>query len=341
MAPMSGLCRSCGLRRAPPAGITDARVVSAQPNEARPASIDTARPFTRRQALGAGITLSELRGRAYQRLHTGIFISATVAVTPVIRAAAALLPYDDSAFASHATAARVWGLPVPALPDEHVTVVEKTHRRRRSDIVCHYAPNGWIRTVDGVRVSAAEQTFVELATLLPLVELVVVGDHLVRHRMISLTGLRRFCDRAATPGAARARLAAGYVRERVDSPMESRVRMLIVLAGLPEPQVNITVGDDEGIERRKYDLSWPEVKLIVEYDGRHHIERVEQWESDRKRREAIEDDGWRIIVLVANDIYATPAATIDKLHRLLAERRHPGVPTRLSLNWHRHFPGRE
>lgn len=137
--------------------------------------------------------------------------------------------------------------------------------------------------------------------------------------MISLAGLRGFCDRAATPGAARARVAVTYVRERVDSPMESRVRMLIVLAGLPEA----------------------EVKLIVEYDGRHHIERVEQWESDLKRREAIEDDGWRIIVLVANDIYATPAATIDKLHRLLASRGHPGMPARLSLAWQRHFPGRE
>jgi hypothetical protein len=79
------------------------------------------------------------------------------------------------------------------------------------------------------------------------------------------------------------------VRERVDSPMESRLRMLIVLAGLPEPRVNVTYGEEDGLVLRRYDLSWPEVRVIVEYDGRHHVERVEQWESDLERREAIDD----------------------------------------------------
>jgi hypothetical protein len=225
--------------------------MTARPTETR---LDVSRPFTRQEALRAGISLRELRGPAYQRLHTGIFVAAAAEVTPLVRAAAALLPFGDKAFASHATAARVWELPIPTVPEDHVTVVVKSERRRRAGIVCHYAANGWIRTVEGVRVSAAEQTFVELATLLPLVELVVVGDHMVRHGRISVAALRKFCAAAVSPGAAKARLAAALVRERVDSPMESRLRLLIVFAGLPEPRVNITVGDDLGLVRRKYDL---------------------------------------------------------------------------------------
>jgi len=92
--------------------------------------------------------------------------------------------------------------------------------------------------VRGVRVSAPAQMFVELAQLLPLVDLVVVGDALVRLRRVTAGGLRAFC--AASPSQA-ARRAATHVRAEVDSPMETRLRMLIVLAGLPEPHINYRV----------------------------------------------------------------------------------------------------
>lgn len=54
-----------------------------------------------------------------------------------------------------------------------------------------------------------------------------------------------------------ARRAADYVRERVDSPMESRLRVLLVLAGIPAPEVNLCVRDADGEPLRRYDLSWP------------------------------------------------------------------------------------
>ena len=89
------------------------------------------------------------------------------------------------------------------------------------------------------------------------------------------------------------RRAAAYVRAEVDSPMETRLRMLLVLAGLPEPSINVKIRAVDGEVLRRYDLSFPTVRVIVEYDGRQHIERVEAWESDLERREAIDGDGWR------------------------------------------------
>jgi hypothetical protein len=59
--------------------------------------------------------------------------------------------------------------------------------------------------------------------------------------------------------------------------MESRLRMLLVLAGLPEPTVNHIVRDDRGNWVRRFDLAYPDLRIAIEYDGRHHIERQEQW----------------------------------------------------------------
>lgn len=301
---------------------------------------ESAEPFTRQDALARGLTDRQLRGPAYRQLHTGVYIPAWVEVTPEVAARAALLPFGGRAFASHTTAARLWRLPIPTSPDEHVTVTLESHRRRRSGITCHVGAGGSVKLVRGVPVSAVERTFVELCSLLPLVEAVVVGDHLVRHGLISREGLVRFCASSRLAGAAKARVAVGLVRERVDSPMETRVRMLLVLAGLPEPRVNETVADEGLVDRRKYDLCWPEAKLIVEYDGRHHIERVKQWRSDLRRREGIDDDGWRIIVLIAEDVYKTPGETLARIHRVLLARHCPGTPRLLNDRWRRHFPGR-
>lgn len=313
--------------------------MSAEPTTA-PALVTT-RPFSRAAATAAGLTLRELRTVAYRTVFTGVYLSAGVPVTPALRAEAALVPFAGDAFASHASAARILGIPIPTLPDEHVSVLRQRDRRHRPGIVCHLARNPTVITRDGVRVSGYEQVFVELASLVNLVDLVVVGDHLVRKGRVTLEGLRRYCAASTLPHAALARRAAGFVRERVDSPMESRLRMLIVLAGLPEPEVNRTIRDVDGAPLRRYDLSWPAAKFLVDYDGRVHIEREQEWERDLERREAIDDDEWRILVVIAKGVYSTPELTLQKIHRILLRRGQPGTPRTLSDEWRPYFPRRE
>lgn len=300
--------------------------------------LDTSRPFCRRQALAAGITLSRLHSSRFVRIFNGVYVDAGIVITPAVRAEAALVPFGGRAYASHSSAARLLGLPIPTMPDEHVTVSDPRDRRPRPGIVCHVQPRAAVAMADGVRVSTPEQAFVELATLLPLVDLVVVGDHAVRRGLTTLEKLRRFCDLSPLPGVARARAAVAFVRERVDSPMETRLRMLLVLAGLPEPVVNMRVEDGAGL--RRYDLCWPQCRLIVEYDGRQHAESIEQWTSDLGRREAIDDVGWRILVVTARDIYVHPERTVENIARVLRERGQRGVPSRLAEDWRPHFPGR-
>ncbi|HET8560078.1 MAG TPA: hypothetical protein VFL69_06130 [Marmoricola sp.] len=308
-----------------------------RPTDAR--DLDTSLPFTRAEAAAAGLDLRALRGSRFRMVLRGVYVDAAVPDSTDLAVRAALKLHPPSAFASHHTAAEVLGLPVPDSPDLHVSVLRREDRSQRQGIDCHLAPQeSHIVRRRGIRVAAPLELFVQLAGSLGLVDLVVLGDAMVRKRLVGADDLVEHCRSSGVRHARAARRAAAYVRAEVDSPMESRLRMLIVLAGLPEPEVNHQIRDADGHVLRRFDLSYPGLRLIVEYDGRPHVEVVDNWESDLERREQFDEWGWRIIVVTSRGIYREPARTVDRVHRAL--RRAGARPPRPGTGWRRHFPGR-
>ncbi|RYC04157.1 hypothetical protein [Nocardioides zhouii] len=299
---------------------------------------DPATPFRRSTGIAAGVSPKELRGPSYRMVLPGTYVRAATVITPLLRVRAALLPYGSVAWASHASAARVYDLPIPTIADEHVSVARAGLRRRHRGITVHVGRGG-TRVVRGVRVSEPRMLFVELAGLLSLVDLVVVGDAMVRRRLTTPEALVEFCSVVSHRAAAAARRAATYVRSDVDSPMETRLRLLIVLSDLPEPRINLAIRDDAGDVIRKYDLSYPLVKVAVEYSGKVHVLTREAWEEDLERRDASDDEGWRLVPVISSGIYAKPEQTLRRVHRVLLDRGQPGVPLRLGDAWRAHFPG--
>ena len=299
---------------------------------------DPTTPFRRSTGIAAGVSPKELRGPGYRLVLPGTYVRSATVVTPLLRVRAALLPYGTAAWASHASAARVYDLPIPTIPDEHVSVARAGLRRRHRGVTVHVGRGG-TRVVRGVRVSEPRMLFVELAGLLSLVDLVVVGDAMVRRRLTTPGALVEFCSAVSHRAAAAARRAAANVRSDVDSPMETRLRLLIVLSDLPEPRINVAIRDDAGDVIRKYDLSYPLVKVAVEYNGKVHVLTREAWEEDLERRDASDDEGWRLVPVISSGIYAKPEQTLRRVHRVLLARGQPGVPLRLGDAWRAHFPG--
>ncbi len=299
---------------------------------------DDAVPFTRAQALDHGLTDRRLARECRRVLH-GVYVAREVTVTPVVRARAALLTHTPTAVASHGTVARLFGVPHPREDVEHVTVPTGDDRRRRRGVLCHVAAVDAedLRLFKGVRITSPERLFVDLAGTLALVDVVVVGDWLVRHRFLTLRGLLSYCQSSSSAHARTARLAASYVRARVDSPMETRLRMLLVLAGLPEPLVNLEIRVRGGRALLRLDLSWPSIRLAVEYDGQHHRDDTRQWESDVDRREDLHDADWRHITVTRRGIYLTPEQTIWRVWSALRERGWPRLRPPKEA-WRRHFP---
>ena len=295
-------------------------------------------PFRRSDALQAGLTDDDLISTRFRRLLHGIYISADVPVTPAITVLAAMRTVTGTSFATHHTAATLLGAAVPLTAWTHLGTVAGAMTVRRQIRLRRYAALPPLVVGSAVPCTDPAQTFLDLAAHLELVDLVVLGDSLVARGLITVPGLVKAAARYQGPAARLARLAAGYVRARVESPMETRVRMLFVLAGFPEPSVNVEVLDQAGHVRYRIDLAWPDVRVAVEYDGRHHITREPQWTADLRRREELEADGWRFLVLTATDIYREPEATLDRAARVLAER---GIRVgRRRTDWAAHFPSR-
>jgi hypothetical protein len=69
-----------------------------------------------------------------------------------------------------------------------------------------------------------------------------------------------------------------------------------VLAGLPEPRVNLIIRGRDGSWRSRYDLAYEQFRPIIEYDGRQHAEDAQQWLTDIFRREELDQIRWRLVI---------------------------------------------
>jgi len=303
--------------------------------------LDPLEPFSRADARRAGIPIKHLKLPRFRKLLYDVYIGADVLVTPAVRAAAALGVGPRGSYASHHTAAEIWGGIVPAQPLTHVSSPRRRTRSERQGVGSHQSARGsHIVIFAGLRVSSPEQTFIDMANGLTLVDLVVLGDSLVKAGRTTPGKLVEAALAWKGRGCRTSRKGARLVRAGVDSPMETRLRLLIVFAGLPEPVVNYTEYGPTGRWTRRFDLSYPELKLLIEYDGRHHAEDDGQWERDIVRREGLDADGWRLIVVQSKGIYVEPGKTLQRIIGAMRSNGARGLPRTLDRTWERHFPVR-
>lgn len=301
-------------------------------------------PFTPKLGREHGIDRATLLGPGYQRLMHGLYVSSQVRITFDLRARALLGLMGDDAHLSHFTAARWWGLWIPREPGLHICR-PRGRRHSRPGVVTHSCGKhgakrspGQVITRKGVAVSAPIETFFELATELSLVDLVILGDSLARRHRVRPEDLVARTIEYSGPGARAARLAAGLVRAGVDSLMETRLRLLIVFGGLPEPRINLKLRDEDGHVVRRIELAYEDYGLAVEYDGEQHRETSDAWNDDIIRRDELASSGFRSVVVTKRGIFREPQVTLDRLERALRDAGWDGR-RRPQPDWRSHFPG--
>ncbi len=264
------------------------------------------------------LTRGQLRRRSYRRLVQGVYADPGLPFDHRLRCqGVALLLPAGAAIGGHSAAAW-YGAPFAAAGDP-VTVVcpeEVRWRGPRGTGVHHSVlPSSDIVVHDDVPVTTARRTAWDLMALEALPTAVAGLDAMVRTGHVAAGDLVVMAERGAGRwGVSRVRRAVPLVDARAESPAESRLRVLLVLAGLePVPQFEVRSG---GRFVARVDLAFPEARLAVEYEGAHHF--VDgQIARDDERLERLAAAGWRVLRVSAADL-RDPETLLARIRDALA-----------------------
>jgi hypothetical protein len=270
-------------------------------------------PFSVAQGRAAGLGPERMRGPDLVRPHHGVRAAADEdRVGTVGDRARRLMPVMlDGWYFSHVTALALWRLPVPG---GVVRGPEPLHVSsssvRRPGVVGHRAAPVPLRLVDGLPVAEPISAWVRSGQLMGVDDLVRVGDALAgswsplpearRRRLDDLD--RAILEVGRVRGITSVREARTLIRPGVESPKETELRLLLIRAGLPEPEINVRTYDDRGRYLGKPDLRYAWCKVAIEYEGDEHRRDVRRFRSDILRRERFADAGWRTVRCTDDDL---------------------------------------
>jgi hypothetical protein len=162
----------------------------------------------------------------------------------------------------------------------------------------------------------------ELATILSIDDLVIAGDGLVRRKRPHTTPeqLRQLASEEGGRGVRLVRMALREIRQGPDSPMETRLRLLICRAGLPEPVIGHAIHDRNGDFVGTPDLSYVDQRIAIEYEGAVHRDDARVFAGDILRRELMQEAGWYVIRVIAEHVFKSPGWLVGRIARILAQR---------------------
>ncbi len=269
-------------------------------------------PLRRRDSLiAAGFTDHELaravRTGELTKIRRGSYLQAPepdeATDQHLFRVRSAFPDLSTGTVVSHASAAVLHGLPIWSLSLERVQVTKRRAYggRRRAHLHVRVATlrDDEVECIDGVLVTSAARTVVDVARSVPFEAGVTVGDAALALGLTTAEELARALrDSTHRPGSARARRVIAFADGRSESVGESRSRVAIARAGLPAPHLQWEVWDAEGELTGRTDFCWPEHGLVGEFDGQvkyGRLLRPGESAGDAVYREKLREDAIRAL----------------------------------------------
>ena len=234
-------------------------------------------------------------------MRPGVFAIVGSAPTWEQAVLAAVLAAGPTAHASHATAGRLWELPVEVSDAIEITTVLERQprlpgvRTHRSGLLCEAD----CRVVSGIPTLSVARLVVDMSSRLEMRDLVRLLDEGLRRGLVSIAGLKNCADRLPLAPGRSPKKIERLLHRRVpgydpgDSELETLAYDALVDGGLPAPvrQYRVRIGG----RTCRIDLAYPDEHIAIELDGYdcHRVRRA--FDDDRRRQNALVAAGWTIL----------------------------------------------
>jgi hypothetical protein len=125
---------------------------------------------------------------------------------------------------------------------------------------------------------------------------------------------------AGRRGIVKVRALLACADPRAESPMESEARLVMIDGGLPTPVLQHQIVDSRG-KLRRLDFAWPDEMVAAEYDSDAWHSGPEALRRDREKLAAVQDLGWTVVPIIADDVRRRPQLLINRIDAHLRSAR--------------------
>jgi very-short-patch-repair endonuclease len=283
-------------------------------------------PFRTDEANAAGLSHTRLRGNDLQRPFRGVRVASTKPLTLHERCHALHTRLAPDARYYGVTAAALLGVPLPHRLESSLALHVAVPSPRRSPTGRNVRGHSVVATEADVllwkslRVSNPARLWCELGETLTLPDLVAAGDYLIHWRepWVTVPELSRALGNyPGRRGLRTLHAALPLLNDRAESAQESRLRVLLVLGGIRDIEVNLPITTTGGY-RYRADIALVSSKTIVEYQSEFHNSPA-AFRADMTRLSRLEADGWTVMFVNAGDM-GDPAELAARVTRVGARR---------------------
>jgi len=253
--------------------------------------------------IAAGITPEQVktlvRRGEWRSTQHGVLVPED-GTTPYLRdVAARLMGIERRAVISHASAAVLHGLPYVDTPVVPTLTVERGQRGEPGIYVAKLA-SADVTQRDGLPITTPSRTLVDvMREARDRGAAQALADGAMRSGL-TLEDVGGALRRArGWPGVRQAREAWQHADARAESPHESRCRVWFRDAELPEPELQVVLGD--GSCTYRVDFLFRAQRTVVEADGRlKYTDPAALWE-EKVREDWLRDQGFEVVRAIWSD----------------------------------------
>lgn len=182
---------------------------------------------------------------------------------------------------------------------------------------------GETQSIDGMAVTTPARTAFDIGRRMGLEAGVQRIDALMNATHLKVADIDAVIARhPGVRGLVQLRQTLDLVDGGAESPYESLTRLLLINAGFPRPQTQITVIAKDGNVWR-IDMGWPEYLVGVDFEGAHHWTDPKQRTKDVVRYAVLPELGWIDVRLTSGILHNNPQSFLDRVGAALIARGCP------------------